>query len=94
MAFRETSRNGEILGNKVTATPVSVAELAALEESKNESPAAVMRAMCDIVSAHVKDDEGNAIDAKRVSPQALRALFDFAIGTEGLKPADFSGPRE
>lgn len=94
MAFKESTREAEILGNKVTVTPVAVAELEALEAVKDSGSSAVMREMCNIVSAHVKDDEGNAIDATRVSPQALRALFDFAIGTEGLKPADFSEPRE
>lgn len=94
MAFIEQERQGEICGCRVVASPVGVCELAELESAQGAGSMAVLRAMCKIVHNHVRDDEGVPISAEQLSPKALRALFDFAVGSEDLKVADFSAPRD
>lgn len=95
MKFAEPAKTGKILGNEVKATPIPMAEFAAVQKavkaaSDADDNAAIMAAVADVVRKHVTMADGTPIEPDELSPAALRDLYAFAtgFGTEGV--ADFT----
>lgn len=89
--FTEPPRTGTVMGNAVTARPVSFERLRAIHDAAQGDPSgvAVVEAMCDVVSEFVTLQDGSPIDATALSPAAIQALYKFATeGTGGA--ADFT----
>ena len=95
MRFTEKERAGEVLGNKVKAKPVSWSAMRALGEAqKSGDEVAIVEEMAKIVSEFVMMEDGDGILVNEISIGALRALFDFAVGTsEEHGIADFTSTR-
>ena len=81
--FKEPDRRGKVLGNDVTASPVTVGEMLGVQRAGQIGDEAALAAMRKLIGDHVRDDVGDAIDPDTLSPRAIKALFKFLTQDEG-----------